>query len=175
MIGIADADSSKKRRRRRNKPFQEQKFSSYLSFNAPVTLCLCVFLVVYTLILFCASPLLQQAAPTDTNLERGVVLQPMVEHFKNLPKQMPAMAAKLKDQLHNLRLRNGMADSNLIQQAQHAMELLRQDRKKSAAAPGVTAAADAVVVVKEAGDRKGFVVLGMHRSGTSLASGILNR
>jgi hypothetical protein len=173
MIGIADADSSKKRRRRRNKPFQEQKFSSYLSFNAPVTLGLCVFLLVYTLVLLCASPLLQQAAPTDTNLERGAVLQPMVEHLKNLPKQMPAMAAKLKEQLHSMRQRNGMADSNLIQQAQHAMELLRQDRKKSAVASAV-AAADAVVV-KEAGDRKGFVVLGMHRSGTSLASGILNR
>jgi hypothetical protein len=178
MIGIADADSSKKRRRRRNRPFQEQKFSSYLSFNAPVTLCLCVFLLVYALVLLCASPLLQQAAPTDTNLERGAVLQPMVENFKNLPKQMPVMAAKLKDQLHNLRQRNGIADSNLIQQAQHAMEQLRQGRKGAVPAAAGSAAAAAggnkdAVVEKQAGDRRGVVVLGMHRSGTSLLSGLL--
>lgn len=173
MIGIiADAESSKKRRRRR-KPVSEQNFSSYLSFNVPVTLCISVFFLVYATVLLGASPLLQQDSPTETNLERGEVLKPMVENLKNLPKNVPVMAAKLKDQLHSLRQRNGIADSNLIQQAQHAMELLREQRNDSAVAPAVSRGSSANAAPKEAGDRKGFVVLGMHRSGTSLLSGLL--
>jgi hypothetical protein len=174
MVGIADADSSIKRRRRR-KAVSEQKFSSYLSFNAPVTLCLGVFFFVYAVVLLGASPLLQQDAPTDTNLQRGEVLKPMVDNLKNLPKSMPLMAAKLKDQLQSLRQRNGVADSNLIQQAQQAMEQLRADRKVPAAAAAAVSAGSSAnaPAPKEAGDRKGFVVLGMHRSGTSLLSGLL--
>lgn len=168
-MGITDADASKKRRKRR-KPIHEQKFASYLSFNAPVTLCLGAFLFVYAMVLLCASPLLLQASPTETDLKRGEVLKPMVETFKNLPKNMPVMAAQLKDQLHNLRQRHGIADSNLIQQAQLAMNRLKEVRKDAADALGEEKSQEAQ---KEAGDRKGFVVLGMHRSGTSLLSGLL--
>lgn len=169
MVSLGDADSKKSRRRRR--PTHEQKFSSYLSFGGGAAICLGCFLVLYMIVLLCASPLLLQDAPQESHLQRGQVLQPVVDNVRNLPHNVPVIAEHLKDQLQNFRKMKGETDLHLMDKAKEAMELFKKSRM---AVSDATAKRNAAIPAeKEAGDRKGFVVLGMHRSGTSMLSGIL--
>lgn len=183
MIEIADAVASKSKRRRR--PLQEQKFSSYLSFGHGATACLGIFLFVYALVLLCASPLLQQEAPSDMHMTRGQVLKPVVSQLGEKMKHLPnvvlpgggAASALLKQQLENFRKKEGVIDSHLIDKANEELNQLRKAREDAAALAqrNEQAASQAVAnaAVVPPGKRTGFFILGMHRSGTSMLSGLL--
>lgn len=174
MIGIADADTSKSNRRRR--PLQEQKFSSYLSFGHAVSVCLSIFLFIYVLVLLCASPLLQQEAPTDTHMAHGQVLKPVVSRLGKNIKFLPnaVIPGSLKIQLEKFRRKEGVMDSHLIDKAEQELTLLRKARQDSkASALHVEEALSDAGVNIQAGKRTGVFVLGMHRSGTSMLSGLL--
>jgi len=160
--------------RRRHKPLQEQKFASYLSFGFPVTVCLGIFLSVYVLILICASPLLQQEAPTEVHMKRGTVLKPMVENIKkhvHLPNAhaTPEIEGALKEKVVNLRKHQSDNDLKLIAMAQKELDEKKRHREEQAKAQEQ----QAVALPDKQSERKGFVLLGMHRSGTSMLGGLL--
>lgn len=176
---VGHATTPKQRRQHRHRPLQEQKFTSYLSFGFPVTVCLAVFLGVHMIVLLCASPLLQQEAPREVHLKRGTVLRPVVENIKShvlhprsphgaAPEEkMTIPAGELRDQADHLRKHQSRHDSKLIDMAQKELDAKKQRRDEAARQPDVNLPA------KQADGRKGFVVLGMHRSGTSMLGGLL--
>jgi hypothetical protein len=174
MIGFADTDTS---RRRRKRPLQVQRFSSYLSFGFLGTACLGIFLIVYLLVLLCASPLLNQAAPNDaSHLTRGQVLKPVVTTLGERVKKLPHNVKELKEQFQNFRKSKGVTDTRLIDMAQAEVDRLRKDREESAAVVKRMQAGPAASGGKPNGshtNRTGFMVMGMHRSGTSMLGGLL--
>lgn len=129
-------------------------------------MCLGCFLLAYILVLLCASPLLLQESPQESHLRRGEVLQPMVNNVRNLPHNVPVIAGRLKQGFRQMK---SETDLHLMDKAKEALEKFKQNQ----VAESDAAKKDIVPTEKEAGDRKGFVVLGMHRSGTSMLSGIL--
>ena len=184
MTGITDAGriggahrshgQSTKGLRRHQKPLQEQKFSSYLSFGFPVTLCLGIFLDIYMLVMICASPLLLQEAPHEVHIKRGAVLRPVVDNIKNrwhgrsnqIVVPVP-ISGELQNKADNLRKQQSNNDAKLIELAQKELNEKKR-RREEAAQDG-----KARELPKQQTDRKGFVVLGMHRSGTSMLGGLL--
>lgn len=182
-INMADADSSIPRRRRR--PLSEQRFSSYISFGYGPTLCLGIFLCLYALVILFAVPLLVQEVPSETHLSRGQVLKPVVRRFgekiKNLPKVVSpgasVAAGLLKQQLENFRHRVGVTDKNLIDKAQEELNQLKKSREENGSISkrnaAVAVAVNAAANQAPPGKRPGFLVLGMHRSGTSMLAGLL--
>jgi hypothetical protein len=175
MVVVADADSSKSRRRRR--PTQDVSFASALSFGKGPTLCLVIFLVTYALVLLFASPLLYQKVTSTVHLTRGQVLKPVVSEIKEKLKHLPGAGAAgaIKKQLESFRKEAGVADKSLIDQALEQLNLLRKAREDTAAKARENGAGSGNLPAKQAppGKRPGFFVLGMHRSGTSMLSGLL--
>jgi len=158
--------------RRRHKPLQEQKFSNYISFGFSTTVCMGIFLAIYIIVLICASPLLQQQAPTEVHLKRGTVLKPMVENIKNRlhggGHAAPEVTAEQKAEVNNLRKKQSDNDLKLIEKAQQELNEKKLRRDEQAAKEQAV-----VDLPAKQTDRKGFVVLGMHRSGTSMLGGLL--
>lgn len=178
-----DVESSNKghpprSRRSRRRPLQEQRFSSYLTFGLQTTLCIAVFLILYILVLLALSPLLSEEAPKESQMQRGQVLKPVVDplmqKLKNVPR-MPSellaeeVAGTIKKRIHNFRQKEGMTDASLMEKAAAEMEDIRKRRQSSNAAAAVAAVPGQLAP----GKRAGFIVLGMHRSGTSMLSGLL--
>jgi hypothetical protein len=180
--------SSRKRNRRR--PLQEQRFSSYLTFGFRATVCLGTFFVAYCLVLLGLSPLLWQqqeesSVPTrNSTMKRGQALKPVLDPLLQKMKQVPGermaenMAGAIKQKLETFRKKEGVTDASLMKQASEEIERVRRRRqdvaaKKAAEEEAASAAHQAAAVGADPGRRSGFVVLGMHRSGTSMLSGLL--
>ena len=182
------------RTRRRGAALQEQRFSSYLAFGVTTTVCMVIFLLVYALTLLILSPLLNQEAPTESHIKRGDVLRPVVRsavekvkkmHHVGVPGQLLAegMAGVVKKKFEKFRHRKGVTDEELLKKAVEESNALRKRKKAlvekidrqhgggSAGKKVVDAAAAAAAA--PGGKRTGFVVLGMHRSGTSMLSGLM--
>lgn len=193
MIEIADANttagsaSATKRQRSRRRHSPEQTFASYLSFNLPATVSLSLFLFIYATVLLFAAPLLDQPSPvlSPHNLTRGQVLQPVVHHFgetmKHLPQvALPAVAAgalQLQQQFRTFRRQQKLDGTDLVDEAAAAAHELRKARDEASVAAAnlerwAEAAAAHQAPIPE-GQRVGVVVLGMHRSGTSMLAGLL--
>lgn len=183
---VIDVESNNKghpprSRRSRRRPLQEQRFSAYLTFGFQTTLCLGVFLVFYMLVLLALSPLLSEEAPKESHMQRGQVLKPVVDplmqKLKNVPR-MPSellaeeVAGAIKKRIHNFRQKQGMTDASLMEKAAAEMEHIRK-RRQSTNNNNNAAAVAAVPGQLAPGKRAGFVVLGMHRSGTSMLAGLL--
>lgn len=159
---IVDPESGKKKRRRRR---PEQKFSSYLSFGVGGTICLGFFVVLYVLVLLCASPLLQQSVPEEAHIERGKVLQPVMQNIKNI--------GNIKEQFQNFRKQQHLTDKNLLRKAEEEHRRKRQQRQEAKKPAVVELKNPDAVTADDKSKRRGFMVLGMHRSGTSMLSGLL--
>ena len=95
---------------------------------------------------------------------------PMREEGKEV---LGEMADNLKKKMQNLRNSRGISDLDLKELAKKEFEELKQWRHKkhSAAAAAVVSHNDPVPVLP--GRRPGVIVLGMHRSGTSMLSGLM--
>lgn len=167
-------------RRGRRRALQEQRFSSYLTFGAHTTICLGIFLGLYALTLLVLSPLLNQEAPHTSEMKHGEVLAPVmhqaVDRVKHIPHvgnagQMVAegMAGVIKKKLDNFRHDKGLSDSQLMQKASEELENVRK-RKKEMRVKEVPAV-DPVQAAP--GKTTGFMILGMHRSGTSMLGGLM--
>ena len=173
---------SRRTRKVRRRPQSDQKFSTYLSFGFTATATLAVFLGVYALLLLVLSPLLRQAAPSTTPTHRGEVLRPVVhdamEHVKHhIPKVPGEMIAEgvgaLRRKISDLRKESDVTDSSLMQRAAADFDLFRKKRESVASA----AVADSTAVIEPmkdtTGSRPGVMILGMHRSGTSMLAGLM--
>jgi len=174
-----ESDSSKwhpsTRRRSRRKPKQPQKLSSYLSFGVHGTVfCLIVFVVLYSCLLLFLSPLLTEKAPETNSLSTGSVLKPVVapwmDKIKNIP-HAPKLADEVvgfvKDRIQLARQRKNITDDVLMEKAIAQLNRLRRNRDSTNRIPFFQQDNE------EAVGRRGIVVLGMHRSGTSMLSGLL--
>jgi hypothetical protein len=138
---------------------------------------MCIFLLVYALILLALFPLLNQETPNYVTLKRGQVLQPVfrravdgVKHLPHAPGQLvvEGVASVLKKKLDSMRHREGLTDARLLDKASEELQLLRKRNNKNGETDKLKIPNKVV-----AGKRTGFMVLGMHRSGTSMLSGLM--
>ena len=192
------------RRKGRRRPFSDQRFSSYLSFGFHMTVCLALFLVCYILILVCMFPLLVQEAPRVVPTHRGEVLKPVVEKMKEgasrLGHSSPGdvahaavsvamggqhlaekMVVSIQHKVQQYRQSEGVTDASLMQHAVGDIEKIRRHRREQQHRPKQEQSVDGQSVAAKTSDTNaqkkkvsGFVVLGMHRSGTSMLSGLLS-
>jgi hypothetical protein len=135
------------------------------------------------LVLMALSPLLTEEAPANSTMDHGQVLRPVVEpileKMKHMPHVLPGefvaeeLAGVIKRQIHNFRQKEGMTDASLLQKASEDLQNIRKRRQEAAAIEAAEEAAVVPVVQPAPGKRAGFVVLGMHRSGTSMLCGLL--
>jgi hypothetical protein len=171
-----------------------------LAFGFKSTFVLGVFLGVYALVLLCLSPLLftgssdSSSSSSSHPTRRGEALKPALDplleaakhiHLKpHLPAQMLAegLVKDVKRRVANFRKREGFSDASLISKASAEIHQLRQRRSESLGAADssttkkTTSTTDTgtdVTASAETGSPAGFVVLGMHRSGTSMLAGLL--
>lgn len=167
------------RSRRSKRPTADQRFSAYLSFGFYGSVCLGVFLVVYCVLLLGLSPLLHQAPPLREPTHRGEVLQPVVHsavekwhHLQHRPADLAEnVVAMAKANIQRFRKEQGVTDASLLRKAADEIEIIR-NRRHEAEKKTLEGLSD-VVPVPGPHQRSGFIVLGMHRSGTSLLSGLL--
>ena len=171
-------------RKGRRRPGSDQRFSSYLSFGFHASACLCGFLLVYALLIACLFPLLQQEAPTEIPTKRGQVLAPVVRnavdkmknHMPHAPGQVIAekmiggVRSKIKSKIDAMRKSQDLTDAALMNKAIRQFDEMRKNRQYRFIQSDIAQVAPAQVTP---GKRSGFVVLGMHRSGTSMLSGLL--
>lgn len=171
-----------------------QRFSDYIVFGVNATICLLIFLACYGLMLLTLWPLLQSKVPPESfknqpgqDFLKHMHVPPALKDV-HLPGEhsIAAAASGIRKRLQQFRQGRGVTDANLLDQAKaefDAMQKMRTDeelyRLAKQAALDKQIQLDAVshdVVLSGAGDKKpiGFVVLGMHRSGTSMLAGLLH-
>lgn len=140
-----------------------------------------LFLVIYFFVLLVLSPLLHQEAPKKAEMQHGEVLKPLmlsaVEKAKHIPHvavpgQIIAegMAGIIKRKIDQFRHNKGVTDAELMKKAAEELGSLRKQKN------ALREAEDRVVVDQAPaapGKRSGFILLGMHRSGTSMLSGLM--
>jgi len=154
--------------RKLRKRGHDQSFVSYISFGLYSTACIGCFLVTYALALAILFPLLNTASP-DANTD---VLENV--HIPHAPDRIVEAASAVRSKLHHLRKGNGVTDESLLNAAKQEFEVMRarkRDMAKNAKKLRNRPAVDNVSSPQH--KSPGFVVLGMHRSGTSMLSGLL--
>lgn len=188
-MDVASATSSSRskkagtRKSRRTRKL-DQRFSDYIWFSFSSTLCLSIFVGCYALVLIVLWPLLLADSPSQLTDERPQeylkhihlppALQQVAEHDKEV---VSGMAGAIKERLNKLRQGRGVTDAALLDQAKLEFEQLRKKKHEAAAqAASLAERKNQAEVPAVAGNehRQGFIVLGMHRSGTSMLSGLLH-
>jgi hypothetical protein len=167
--------SKAKDRKSRRKPLQEQRISSYLLFGVQGTLCIGSFLACYALVLVAIWPLRGlQSSPENFHQAVESMHVPKAVKEAHLPPKLSEMASEMKNQLNKLRKYRGVTDSALLDQTKVEFDELLMKKAQDRAAAAV-AIPDVLEKPKqgEMDDRTGFIVLGMHRSGTSMLAGLL--
>lgn len=161
------------RTRRRKRPSTDQPFTYYLSFGLETTFCLGLFLFMYAIVMICVAPLLYQEAPEEANVPRGHVLKPMADKIKeNIPKAVPLAGEAIK-KMQNLKKNLKISEESLLGKAEDELLKLRKRREEKAEAIELKEKEAALPRKTRSVDRKGFMILGMHRSGTSMLGGLL--
>jgi hypothetical protein len=130
------------------------------------------FLVTYCLLLLVLSPLLHQTAPLVTPTHRGQVLRPVMEttlHSLHADTALDVVAA-VQHKIHDFRQKGGVTDAVLLKKAADALAITRKERQAHAAKLQAVLPNPLPALP---GKRPGFMVLGMHRSGTSMLAGLL--
>jgi len=172
-----------------------QQFSSYIVFGVNATICLLLFLACYGLMLLTLWPLLQSQSPpaeafnSNNNGEASLHIPPALQDV-HLPgeDQIISAASSLRKRLQQVRRGRGVTDANLLDQAMAEFDEMQQkrdaeEREKAAKEAeferqdgGGDGGGKVVLAGGGAGEKKpsGFVVLGMHRSGTSMLAGLLH-
>lgn len=168
-------------RRRRGKPLQDQRFSSYLTFGFQVTVCMGIFLAVYVIVLILLTPLLSEETPDE--LRRGEALKPVMDPIISQLKRIPqepmqglaeGVAEAMKRQFAESRQKLGLSDSSLIEKASAEVNHLRTKRG-GIEKQGSLKAKETLALhnAEPPAGVNGVIVLGMHRSGTSMLSGLM--
>jgi len=172
--------STKMPKQRNRKGKLRLNFASFISFGVSSTICACCFLTFYLLLLAGLLPLLNFDNSVDSSINQ--IPAPAENHgLQNLPmlneqeKQViGSMAQNLKTKLQNLRNSRGMSDLHIKDAVMNEFQRLRHDKQKKKElqkSAGAAVVQDPVPAVP--GRSPGFLVVGMHRSGTSMLSGLL--
>lgn len=165
MMVMKDSDSaystsgSFKSKRLRRKP--DQHFSSYISFGFGATVLLAIFVVLYLImILYFVLVIFQYNGPQRIVNDQSPHLQ---------------IQQPFTDKMRNVfeKVRQKVSDNQLINQVQQEINHLRKIRQGNSTAPIVDEMLPKVDARVSSKMRGGFIVLGMHRSGTSMLSGLM--
>ncbi|KAL3917793.1 MAG: hypothetical protein SGARI_007629, partial [Bacillariaceae sp.] len=177
---------------KRRKPRNDQRLANYLVFGLQSTLCLGAFVICYALVLIILWPLLQASTPESMPEERPqdyihhLHVPPSLQENVHLPRA-GEMTSGLRKKLSQFRQGRGVTDAQLMDQAVAEFDAQRKARSEHEAAAekqrqeleALSNANNADRAKDGDGDestkRNGFVVLGMHRSGTSMLSGLLHQ
>jgi Sec-independent protein translocase protein TatA len=190
-VSVSSSKVSRKKgtkKKRRNRPRNDQRFADYLVFGLQSTLCLCLFVTCYALVLIILWPLLKASTPenlpdeTPRDYMNHMHVPPTLKEIIYVPGQekLGEMASGLRKRLERFRQGRGATDAQLLDQASAEFEARRkQNRERKAEAVLLEKELDDIhqqnAKAAEGHDHNGFVVLGMHRSGTSMLSGLLHQ
>ena len=160
--------STRKRRYRNKRSLAHQTIKSYLGFGSRSTACMGCFLTLYALTMVCILPMLhiQPEAIPQGPLE-GVNF-PLPQESKARLKEV---ATNIRKKLRNLRKGNGVSDEALLIEAAAEFALVKAKKRNSAPASAAIQMQTRETHVDP--ETPGVIVLGMHRSGTSMLSGLL--
>lgn len=177
---LSQPSSSKKRASRRRRPRHKQNFSSYLNFGVSSTACACCFLLVYVLLFIGLMPLLSPGGKSITDesnshMKHHIPLEKLAPLAEKEQQIVGKMAKNLRQKLQNFRDSRGFTDHDLQRAAIEEFKPLRARQKEANAEKAAQKAVVKDQVAPVPGRRPGFLVLGMHRSGTSMLSGLLNQ
>lgn len=171
MVEVQDLASPKLRKRNR-KGKLHQNFTSYINFGVSSTICACCFLTFYLLLLGGLLPLLSHEDPS-INAAPGLKANGVGHALMNPVEKevIGGMAQNLKTKLQAFRESRGMNDLSLKDSVMDEFKRLRTRKQQKPVAAAAAVAEDPAPPVP--GRRPGFMVVGMHRSGTSMLSGLL--
>lgn len=181
-------------RKRRNRNHHEHRFTNYLTFGFQTTVCLGAFVFCYALVLLTVWPLLKASTPESMPNESArdyvhhMHVPPSLKeaHIPGLPSishdKLGEMASGLRKRLQQFRQGRGVTDGNLLDQAMVEFESKKkeeedQSAKRKALLEGGTnndGPGQDVNVPVAGNHHNGVIVLGMHRSGTSMLAGLLH-
>jgi len=168
--------NTRKRQRRNKKPRHEQRFANYIVFGFTSTICLGLFVSCYMLMLIVLWPLLEASTPdsmpdeTARDYIHHMHVPPSLQENVHVPgkEKLGEVTHSIRKKLSNFRQGRGVTDANLLDQA-----VAEYESKQKESEP-IAKRTDGNAVV--AGNhRNGFMILGMHRSGTSMLGGLLNK
>jgi hypothetical protein len=164
------------------RPTYDQHFANYLPFGFHTTICLAIFFVTYATFLLCLVPLLRTTR-TTASLEHHYdalkpAFDPLVETYMHFPNVLRSqiLTGAIKKRIDSFREQEGYTDALLLKDAAAEFRRIREQRKSAHEDKDKDdASSTSVTTGKKAtpGKRNGFIVLGMHRSGTSMLSGLL--
>jgi len=160
-----------------------QRFANYLVFGFTSTVCLALFCCCYLLVLIILWPLLREPTPESIPDESAreyiqhIHVPPSLEKIAHVTakERLGEVTSNLRKKLVKFRQGNGFSNANLLDHALADYEAIQKERKKISA----KSKADALDWKNSRSDavgagRKGFMILGMHRSGTSMLGGLLH-
>ncbi|KAL3944293.1 MAG: hypothetical protein SGBAC_001638 [Bacillariaceae sp.] len=174
-----------KNRKRKVNP-KLQRFSNYFVFGLGGTMCCASFLFCYIMVLVCLWPLLiaqPDIIPDETPREYLQHMHiPVSLQEARVPgkEKLHKMADAVKKRIDHLKQGRGVSDGQLLEQAkkefeQKSKERDARDKRIDRYLKNEEDEPNAVGIVGHApeGQRNGVIILGMHRSGTSMLSGLL--
>eukprot|EP00934_Nitzschia_sp_Nitz4_P007686 Nitzschia sp. Nitz4//scaffold56_size114212//105851//107254//NITZ4_003971-RA/size114212-processed-gene-0.40-mRNA-1//-1//CDS//3329554769//7676//frame0 len=181
--GSSNARPSRKARRPKSRRL-DQRFRDYIWFGLYSTVCMALFVGCYALILIVIWPLLAEESPDALSEElpqdyiKNMHLPPALKQVADHDKEIVSeMAGAVKQRLRKWRQGRGTTDAALLDQAVFEFDQLKkEENEEKAAVEAKNAVANHAMGAVAGGstDRLGFIVLGMHRSGTSMLSGLLH-
>jgi hypothetical protein len=162
--------SSTLKSKRRRKP--DQYFTSYMSFGFGMTVWLSILIVLYLIVLLYFSAVLRHSSQdVQTSGEQNRWGETTDRNKEVLSQQKQLLVEKMKPFFD--KIRQNVASNQFIQQAQKEIELLRKARIVNSTDSTNDIMVSSRDAIKNSKTRNGFIVLGMHRSGTSVLSGLL--
>jgi len=172
--------STRKRQRRKKPPRNDQRFANFLVFGLTSTICLGLFFLCYALILIILWPLLKASTPSSMPDEsardyiHNMHVPPSLKEIAHVPgkEKLGEVTSNLRKKLAQFRQGRGVTDANLLEQAVAEYESSEKEKESKESIRIVNTAGNAVVAGNH---RNGFMILGMHRSGTSMLGGWLHR
>jgi hypothetical protein len=161
-------DDDKKRGRRVKRKKAPQSIRSYLSFGTLSIAGLCCFLVFYLLTIVCTLPMLH-VTPSSIPMGplEGVNLPRLPEKSRE---RLRVAASNVRNQLSKLRKGLGVSDEALLAEAKAEFEIKKAKRSQEKVESMKDVKQESVKMEIKT---PGVIVLGMHRSGTSMLSGLL--
>lgn len=162
--------------KRMRKPFRSKgkpalsNFNEYLSFGYLATRCIGIFLLSYVFVLMCLLPMLKVEMP---QVPDGATLRQRALNGAHLPHVKEAAKA-VKKRLGDLTVSTARIEKNLLALASAEFDAHREIEWEQEAQKGGKVAP---ILIKEdrSTQRDGFIILGMHRSGTSMLAGLLHQ
>mmetsp|Transcript_3999 Transcript_3999/g.6263 ORF Transcript_3999/g.6263 Transcript_3999/m.6263 type:complete len:463 (+) Transcript_3999:513-1901(+) len=159
------------RRARKKNSLMHQSFSSYIAFGYQSTACMCCFFTLYILLLVCIFPMLQT---TPAEIPQGPLEGAHLPRVKNerlvkAASNLRSSASNLRSQFRKWREGNSVTDKSLLQETATEFEELKKKRY-SKNASSFTKSKNSN---NQGIETSGVIMLGMHRSGTSMLSGLL--